>query len=66
MKKPKSEKRKDSIKKPPVPPNRKKTPASDKVEELFGVHIISEADIENHFGTPEKTQRGKSENKKHE
>lgn len=66
MKKPKSKKPKDSIKKPPVPSKQKKTQASDKVEELFGVHIISEADIENHFGTSEKTQMGKSENKKRE
>lgn len=36
----------------PRPANEKEKnqTAADQVEELFGVHIISDADIENHFG----------------
>lgn len=67
MKNPKSEKPETSINRtsaPPPPRNRKKKQTGDKVEELFGVHIISEADIENHFGTSEEKSDGESENKK--
>lgn len=31
-----------------------KTVAGNPVKELFGVHIISDADIENHFGSADK------------
>lgn len=38
---------------------------NDAVKELFGVHLISERDIENHFGTPEAgTERGGAERKR--
>lgn len=61
MKKPKSEKPKNSIKKQSAPSKRKKTQENDKAEDLFGVHIISEADIEKHFGTSEEKTDGESE-----
>lgn len=64
MKKPKSEKPETFIKKSSAPRKRKKKQPGKKVEELFGVHIISEADIENHFGTPEQKPDGEPENKK--
>lgn len=42
---------------------KKKEKSGDEREELFGVHIISEADIENHFGTSESDSGDESKNK---
>lgn len=51
-----------------------KRKSGEAAEELFGVHIISSEDIENHFGVPEKesdsrmqqesAQPGESKNEK--
>lgn len=64
MKKPKVKKNESSNKKPPAPRpprQRKKARTGDKVEELFGVHIIGEADTRNHFGTSEEKPDDESE-----
>lgn len=64
MKNPKSKKIKTSIKNTSASPrNRKEKLSGDKVEELFGVHLFNEADIENHFGTSEEKRDGESKNK---
>lgn len=62
MKKSKVKKNKSSIKKSSAPRERKKIQTGDKVEELFGVHIISDADTRNHFGSSEEKPDGESEN----
>lgn len=66
MKNPKLGKSESSIKKMSAqPPSKhKKKQKGHKVEELFGVHIISESDIKNHFGTSEEKTDGVTENKK--
>jgi hypothetical protein len=67
MKKSKVRNNESSVKKtsaPRPPRKRKKIQTGDKVEKLFGVHIISDADIENHFGASEEKPDGESENKK--
>lgn len=67
MKNSQEKKIKTSVKKAFAPrpsDKRKKEKAGDAVEELFGVHIISDEDIENHFGTSEKESDGESKNKK--
>lgn len=38
----------------PTEKRKKDRKSDDKVEELYGVHIISDRDIENHFGVSEK------------
>lgn len=57
MNKSKEKKIKKPVEKTPAPrptSKRKKGKSGDAVKELFGVHIISDRDIENHFGTPEQ------------
>lgn len=54
MKNPKPRKSETSIKKTSEPRKRNKKQSSDNVEEILGVHIISEADIKNHFGISEE------------
>lgn len=64
MKKSKVKKDKSSIKKasaPRPPRERKKIQTNDKVEELFGVHIISDADTRKHFGSSEEKTDDESE-----
>lgn len=54
MKNPNLRKSKTSIKKTSEPQKRNKKQTGDKVEEILGVHIISETDIKNHFGISEE------------
>lgn len=66
MRKSKQKETKKPIKKMPAPRpavKQKKKQTDDKVEELFGVHIISDEDIENHFGTSESDSGDESKNK---
>lgn len=60
MKKPIPKKNESSIKETPEPRRRKKREKEDKVEEFFGVHVISEADIRNHLGTSEVEPDGET------
>lgn len=62
MKKQKVKKNESSTKKTPAPRQRKKAKTGNQVEELFGVHVISNADIRNHFGTSAEEPDGESEN----
>ena len=39
---------------------RKKGKSDAEAKELFGVHIISEQDIKNHFGTPDSEANAKA------
>jgi len=67
MKKSKIKKCESSIKKPPAPRSprkREKSETVEKLKEMFGVHIISNADIKNHFGTSAEKPDGESEDKK--
>ncbi len=64
IKKSKERKIKKPIKKASVSDKGKVGKSGDAVEEIFGVHVISNADIENHFGTSEKESGSESKNTK--
>jgi hypothetical protein len=62
MKKPKEKTIKTSIQKTPAahpaPGKPKKDKTGNAAKDLYGVHIISAEDIENHFGTSDKKAIG--------
>ncbi|HQU81700.1 MAG TPA: hypothetical protein PKY59_01155 [Pyrinomonadaceae bacterium] len=67
MDNPKTKKIKKKSPKPTVShPAHKAKEKLDEVETLFGVHIISQKDKENHFGICPNESNGESENKKRE